>query len=174
MSRDFIYVDDTAEATVRLLDTPREPKSTTDPVDWSAVGPDTSWAPFEVVNLGRSDPVSVNELLATLESITGRRAQRNELGMQPGDVERTFSFTRQADPDDRCLPAGCARRRPARSLSEYRLAPKFDEPIPNSEAVFDELFARAWPQRLCRAVISVNTDRLLAFVDWFRVYHRIG
>jgi UDP-glucuronate 4-epimerase len=93
LSRDFTYVDDTAEATVRLLDTPREPTSATDPADRNAAGPDTSWAPFEVVNLGRSDPVSVNELLATLESITGRRAQRNELGMQPGDVERTFSDT---------------------------------------------------------------------------------
>jgi len=93
LSRDFTYVDDTAEATVRLLDTPREPKSSADPADWNAAGPDTSWTPFEVVNLGRSDPVSVNDLLATLESITGRRAQRNELGMQPGDVERTFSDT---------------------------------------------------------------------------------
>ena len=93
LSRDFTFVDDTAEATVRLLDLPREAKSTNDPAGWNASGPDTSWAPFEVVNLGRSDPVSVNELLQTLESITGRRAQRNELGMQPGDVEKTFSDT---------------------------------------------------------------------------------
>ncbi|MCD6681090.1 MAG: NAD-dependent epimerase/dehydratase family protein [Burkholderiaceae bacterium] len=93
LSRDFTYVDDAAEATLRLLDAPRAAVSSTDPDDWNAIVPDTSWAPFEVVNLGRSDPVNVNELLALLERITGRRAQRNELGMQPGDVERTYSDT---------------------------------------------------------------------------------
>jgi len=93
LSRDFTYIDDTVEATVRLLDAPREASSSANPADWNADGPDTSWAPFEVVNLGRSDPVSVNELIARLEAITGRRALRNEMGMQPGDVERTFSST---------------------------------------------------------------------------------
>ncbi len=93
LSRDFTYVDDAVEATLRLLDAPRAAVSSTDPDDWNAIVPDTSWAPFEVVNLGRSDPVSVNELLALLERITGRQAQRIELGMQPGDVERTYSDT---------------------------------------------------------------------------------
>jgi len=93
LSRDFTYIDDTVEATVRLLDAPRAALHYSDPAQWNAGGPDTSWAPFEVVNLGRSDPVSVNELIARLEAITGRRAQRNEMGMQPGDVERTFSET---------------------------------------------------------------------------------
>jgi len=93
LSRDFTYVEDTAEATLRLLDAPRAARRVTDPAQWNADGPDTSWAPYEVVNLGRSDPVTVNELLALLESITGRRAQRNDPGMQPGDVERTFSDT---------------------------------------------------------------------------------
>ncbi len=93
LSRDFTYVDDAVEATLRLLDSPRAAVSSTDPDDWNAIVPDTSWAPFEVVNLGRSDPVSVNDLLALLERITGRRARRNETGMQPGDVERTYSDT---------------------------------------------------------------------------------
>jgi UDP-glucuronate 4-epimerase len=93
LSRDFTYIDDTVEATVRLLEVPREPSSSANPADWNADGLDTSWAPFEVVNLGRSDPVSVNELIARLEALTGRRALRNEMGMQPGDVERTFSST---------------------------------------------------------------------------------
>lgn len=93
LSRDFTYVDDAVEATVRLLDSPRAPVSSDDPDDWDAIVPDTSWAPYEVVNLGRSDPVSVNELLSLLERITGRHAQRNEVGMQPGDVERTYSDT---------------------------------------------------------------------------------
>jgi len=39
--------------------------------------------------------VSVNTLLSLLESLTGRRAIRRALGMQPGDVERTFADTRK-------------------------------------------------------------------------------
>src|SRR5690606_13618033 len=92
-SRDFTYIDDTVEATMRLLGFPRPASSSANPADWNADGPDTSWAPFEVVNLGRSDPVSVNELIERLEAISGRKAVRNEMGMQPGDVERTFSET---------------------------------------------------------------------------------
>src|SRR5690606_26880370 len=93
LSRDFTYIDDTVEATMRLLGVPRPASSSANPADWNADGPDTSWAPFEVVNLGRSDPVSVNELIERLEAITGRKAVRNEMGMQPGDVERTLSET---------------------------------------------------------------------------------
>ena len=93
LARDFTYVDDAVEATLRLLDAPRAAVTVTDPAGWNAAGPDTSWAPFEVVNLGRSDPVTVNELLARLEEITGCRAQRRELGMQPGDVVQTYSDT---------------------------------------------------------------------------------
>lgn len=93
LSRDFTYIDDAVEATVRLLDAPRAARRSTDPDEWNAIVPDTSWAPFEIVNMGRSDPVSVNELLTLLESITGRRVQRNDPGMQPGDVERTYSDT---------------------------------------------------------------------------------
>ena len=93
LERDFTFVEDAAHATVRLMRTPPERSASDDPRRWEADGPDTSWAPFEVVNVGRSDPVSVNELLALLEARTGARAQRRELGMQPGDVERTFADT---------------------------------------------------------------------------------
>ena len=93
LERDFTFVEDAAHATVRLMRTPPARTASDDPRRWEADGPDTSWAPFEVVNVGRSDPVSVNELLALLEARTGARAQRRELGMQPGDVERTFADT---------------------------------------------------------------------------------
>lgn len=88
LSRDFTHVSDAAEATVRLLSRP--------PVRDAASGagsgsdrPDSSWAPFEIYNIGRSDPTSVNLLIAMLERLTGARAIRNELPMQPGDVVRT-------------------------------------------------------------------------------------
>jgi UDP-glucuronate 4-epimerase len=103
LSRDFTFVEDAAEATVRLLWQPpvrgdRSGAGTTGPAD-AAFGPeadparagrpDSSWAPFEIYNIGRSDPSTVNELLALLEERAGARAQRRELPMQPGDVVRT-------------------------------------------------------------------------------------
>ena len=97
LSRDFTFGEDAADATVRVLAMPPRRGSDerapwrTDPSAWQADRPDTSWAPFEIYNVGRSDPVSVNELIALLEQATGRQALRNELPMQPGDVERTFA-----------------------------------------------------------------------------------
>ena len=95
LMRDFTFVEDAARATIALMHRPPAGSGAAAdaPGSWRAESPDTSWAPFEVYNVGRSDPVSVNSLLSLLESLTGRRALRNELGMQPGDVERTFADT---------------------------------------------------------------------------------
>ena len=90
LSRDFTYVGDAAQATVRLLFLPPE-RTGEGPGSVADVGADRSWAPFRIYNVGRSDPVTVNHLLALLERETGRRAIRQELPMQPGDVERTFA-----------------------------------------------------------------------------------
>lgn len=95
LSRDFTFGEDTADATVRVLDRPpqRPAGDSTDPASWQASGPDSSWAPFETYNVGRSDPVSVNELIGLIERAAGRSAIRQELPMQPGDVERTAAST---------------------------------------------------------------------------------
>ena len=90
LSRDFTFVTDAAEATVRLMTTaPQLAKAGVRPGEGGEHGPDSSWAPFEVYNVGRADPVTVNELLALLERHTGATAIRRELPMQPGDVVRT-------------------------------------------------------------------------------------
>lgn len=93
LERDFTYVDDAVEATLALLARAPQRQSPSDPALWRASGPDASWAPFEIYNVGRSDPVSVNALLELLEQATGRKARRQELGLQPGDVARTFAST---------------------------------------------------------------------------------
>jgi len=90
LSRDFTYVEDAAAATARLLFITPEP-SGEGPASVADAATDRSWAPFRIYNVGRSDPVTVNHLLALLERETGRRAIRQELPMQPGDVERTFA-----------------------------------------------------------------------------------
>jgi UDP-glucuronate 4-epimerase len=83
MSRDFTYVDDLVEAIVRLTDCIPERNSGD-----ASVSPD---APFRIVNIGRGAPVELLDFIDTLENILGRKAIRNYLDMQKGDVPRTFA-----------------------------------------------------------------------------------
>jgi UDP-glucuronate 4-epimerase len=86
MKRDFTYIDDVAEAVVRVVERP----AAADP-RWSAAEPNpaTSFAPWRVYNIGNHMPVDVNELVRLIEEATGRTARRDLLPMQPGDVPET-------------------------------------------------------------------------------------
>lgn len=92
MRRDFTYVDDVVQAVVRLLDRPAE----ADP-SWSGEAPDPSRssAPWRVYNIGSNTPVEVLEVVRILEETLGKKAIRELLPMQPGDVPATY-----ADVDD--------------------------------------------------------------------------
>ncbi len=92
MRRDFTYVDDIVEGVVRVTDRIPEPNP-----DWSGDAPDpgTSRAPYKIYNIGNNQPVELMHLIETLESALGREAEKNMLGMQPGDVPATY-----ADVDD--------------------------------------------------------------------------
>jgi UDP-glucuronate 4-epimerase len=92
MRRDFTYIDDVVQAVVRLIDRPAE----ADP-DWSGAAPDPSRssAPWRVYNIGNNSPVDVPEVVKILEAAIGKKAIRELLPMQPGDVPATF-----ADVDD--------------------------------------------------------------------------
>jgi len=82
MTRDFTYVDDVVEAICRLADRP------------PAVQPaDTANAPYRVVNIGNGSPVGLEDFIATIERVIGRRAVRRLLPVQPGDVPATFAST---------------------------------------------------------------------------------
>lgn len=91
LARDFTYVEDAVAATLAVLARPSTRQSTQDPSQWQAGSPDSSWAPFEIYNVGRSDPVSVNDFLRLLERLCERKAIRRDAPLQPGDVERTFA-----------------------------------------------------------------------------------
>jgi UDP-glucuronate 4-epimerase len=92
MQRDFTYVDDVVEGVVRVLAKPPGP----DPA-WSGDRPDpgTSRAPYRVYNIGNDRPVELLRYIDVLEACLGRKAKRNFLPMQPGDVPAT-----RADIDD--------------------------------------------------------------------------
>jgi UDP-glucuronate 4-epimerase len=47
--------------------------------------------PFEIINLGNHFSISLNELIATIEAVTGKRAVINRLPEQQGDVPHTFA-----------------------------------------------------------------------------------
>jgi UDP-glucuronate 4-epimerase len=90
--RDFTYVDDIAEGVVRASERSAEP----DP-NWSGNAPDpsSSSAPFRIYNIGNNEPVQLLRYIEVIEECLGRKAQKNFLPMQPGDVPDTF-----ADIDD--------------------------------------------------------------------------
>ncbi len=88
MRRDFTYIDDAVTALLRALDRP----PAGDPA-WSGESPDlaSSAAPYRIYNVGNQDPVSLEKLVATLETVLGKNATRELVEMQSGDVEETFS-----------------------------------------------------------------------------------
>ncbi|WP_256741053.1 NAD-dependent epimerase/dehydratase family protein, partial [Cronobacter sakazakii] len=90
MRRDFTYIDDIAEAIVRLQDVIPQ----ADP-QWTVENgsPATSSAPYRVYNIGNSSPVALMDYISALEKALGKEAQKNMLPMQPGDVLETSADT---------------------------------------------------------------------------------
>ena len=90
MQRDFTYVDDISEGVMRVMDRPPAPDKT---FDRMRPDPAHSWAPYQVLNIGNHGPAELLEYLDALEHALGRKAQRNLMPMQPGDVKATFAET---------------------------------------------------------------------------------
>ena len=88
MRRDFTYIDDITEGIVRVLDTIPQPHPT-----WSSRHPDpgTSNAPYRLYNIGNNQPVELLDCIAVLERCLGRKAEKQLLPMQPGDVPETYA-----------------------------------------------------------------------------------
>jgi UDP-glucuronate 4-epimerase len=84
--RDFTYVDDIVEGIVRLVERP----PAADPA-WNAAKPDPaiSPAPHRVYNIGNDRPEEVNRLIALIEGALGRKANRIDVPLPPGDVLET-------------------------------------------------------------------------------------
>ncbi|MRT11722.1 NAD-dependent epimerase/dehydratase family protein [Enterobacteriaceae bacterium RIT711] len=91
MRRDFTYIDDIAEAIVRLQDVIPQADSM-----WTVEEgtPATSSAPYRVYNIGNSNPVTLMDYITALETSLGKVAQKNMMPMQPGDVLETSADTK--------------------------------------------------------------------------------
>lgn len=91
MKRDFTYIDDIAEAIVRLQDIIPQVDAR-----WTVETgtPATSVAPYRVYNIGNSAPVELMDYIKALEDALGIEAAKNMLPLQPGDVLETSADTR--------------------------------------------------------------------------------
>ena len=85
-TRDFTYVDDIVEGVIRTLDRVPEPDQAYDPLQPNSA---TSSAPYRVYNIGNSHPVQLSHYIEVLEDCLGRKAEKNLLPLQPGDVPDT-------------------------------------------------------------------------------------
>lgn len=89
MERDFTYVTDLVRAIRLLLPiSPPVPQSREDVIDGDSLSP---VAPYRVVNIGNSEPVRLLDFVDIIEEQLGKRATRNYLPMQPGDVPATWA-----------------------------------------------------------------------------------
>src|SRR5690606_11358226 len=86
MIRDFTYIDDIIEGVVRVLDNPAAPNP-----NWSGQQPDpaSSYAPYRVYNIGNNNPVKLMDFIEAIEKALGKKAIKNMMEMQPGDVPST-------------------------------------------------------------------------------------
>ncbi len=92
MKRDFTYVDDLVESIVRLI-----PKVALPDENWNALNPNpaTSFAPYRIYNVGNNSTVELLRYIEIIEEKLGRKAIKNLLPMQEGDVPDAL-----ADVDD--------------------------------------------------------------------------
>jgi UDP-glucuronate 4-epimerase len=86
--RDFTFVDDIVEGVIRTLDQPAAPNP-----QWTGDNPDpaTSSAPYRIYNIGSNQPVELMRYIEILEDCLGKKAEKNLLPLQPGDVPDTYA-----------------------------------------------------------------------------------
>jgi len=88
MMRDFTYIDDIIDGTVAAIDQLVARRSRHES---RAAGHE-----FNIYNLGESRPISVNDLITEIEKALGKKAVKEYLPPQPGDVERTYADVTKA------------------------------------------------------------------------------
>ncbi|MGZ8271931.1 MAG: protein CapI, partial [Methylophilus sp.] len=82
MMRDFTYIDDIVEGVVRVLDkiaTPSLESGTN--------------APYRIFNIGNNQPEKLLDFIGFIEQAIGKKAIKEYLPMQPGDVKATYADT---------------------------------------------------------------------------------
>ena len=87
MQRDFTYIDDVVEGIVRVMNRPQVKVSS---ADMEEKGLETT-APYKIYNIGNHSPVTLMDFITTIEQAMGKKAEKNMMPMQPGDVPATYA-----------------------------------------------------------------------------------
>ena len=106
MKRDFTYVDDIVEGISKLLPHVAKPNP-----EWDGMQPDSasSFAPYALYNIGNNNPVKLMDFIEAIEDALGKKAEKNLMPIQDGDVPATF-----ADVDDLIKDVGFKPATPLR------------------------------------------------------------
>tara|TARA_B100000035_G_scaffold306559_2_gene308757 strand:- start:591 stop:1598 length:1008 start_codon:yes stop_codon:yes gene_type:complete len=86
--RDFTYIDDIVEGIIKVIDKPAKANQ-----DWDSKNPDpsSSSAPFRVYNIGNNKPEHLMDYIEALEISLGKKAIKELLPLQPGDIPNTHA-----------------------------------------------------------------------------------
>ena len=117
MQRDFTYIDDIVEGVIRVLDNPAAANPDFDPLQ---PDPATSNVPYRVFNIGNHNPVELMAYVETLEACLGRKAEKNFLPLQDGDVPATSADTAELAAAVGFAPATPVTEGVARFVAWYR------------------------------------------------------
>lgn len=88
MRRDFTYVDDIVEGIVRTADNIPSGRPELRDED---LCPSVSRAPYRVYNIGNNEPVELMRMIEVIEDALGKKAEKNMMDIQPGDVPQTYA-----------------------------------------------------------------------------------
>ncbi|MCL2644037.1 MAG: NAD-dependent epimerase [Betaproteobacteria bacterium] len=116
MRRDFTYIDDIVEGVIRALDRLAEPDAAFDPL---CPDPGRSQAPYRVFNIGNHDPVDLMDFIEAIEEALGRKAHKNFLPIQLGDVPATYADVSELDAWTDFKPATSVRDGVGRFVDWY-------------------------------------------------------
>lgn len=88
MYRDFTYIDDIVHGISKVIENAAIPNPS-----WSARNPDpaTSSAPYKIYNIGNNNPIRLLDFVEEIEKVIGKKAHRNFLPLQPGDVVQNYA-----------------------------------------------------------------------------------
>jgi len=88
MERDFTYINDIVKGIYKLI--PLVPKANK---EWDETKDDlsSSFAPYKIYNIGNNQPIQLEKFISVLEEKLGKKAKKNYMEMQPGDVVRTYA-----------------------------------------------------------------------------------
>jgi UDP-glucuronate 4-epimerase len=117
MIRDFTYIDDIVEGIIRVADRPPVANPHWNP---AIVDPAHSSAPYHVYNIGNNQPVQLAEFIEAIEKSLGKKAIKELLPMQPGDVAATFADVHDLEVDTGYKPATSVQTGIQRFIDWYR------------------------------------------------------